>query len=160
MLSKVWKLSKIMKKYRLEDIKKDRVFSEPPQGYFDKLPGIIQAKTANKGSAKTRIYWIGALRLIPAAAAVALILFYTGVFQSKSSFDVDQVLSEVSTEDLIEYLGAVDLTTEQILEEVDFNELSLEFQNDTDDVLLEGLEVDDDAIIEYFGELEEVESLM
>lgn len=147
-----------MKKYRLEDIKKDRVFTEPPQGYFDKLPGIIQAKTANKGSGKARIYWVGALRLIPAAAAVALILFYTGVFQSK--FDVDQALSDVSAEDLIEYLGSADLTTEQILEEVDFNELSLEFQNDTDDVLLEGLEVDDDAIIEYFGELEEVESLM
>ncbi len=149
-----------MKKYRLDDINKGRVFTEPPEGYFDKLPGIIQAKTANKGSEKAKTYWIGALRLIPAAAAVVLILFYTGIFEANQVNDVDELLAQVSTEDIIDYLGSVDLTTEEILEEVDFNELSLEFQNAEGDVLMEGLELDDDSLMELYGDLDDDESLM
>lgn len=162
----MWKLSYKMKKYRLEDIKKDRVLHEPPAGYFDKLPGIIQAKTAHKTTNRRRTYLIGALRLVPAAAAVALIVYYTGIFGPDKGVVVGEVeevmalLEEVPAEEVIEYLATIDLTTEEILEEVDINELSFEFQEEQDDNLLENLELDDASLIELYGDLAEDESLL
>ena len=155
-----------MKKYRLEDIKKNQVFSKPPADYFDKLPGIIQAKTAHKTANKGRRYWIGALRLVPVAAALALIIYYTGVFSPDKANvigDVDEVMAElqdIATEDVIEYLAAIDLTTEQLIEEVDLNELSFDFQEGQDDNLLENLELDDAALIDLYGDLDDDESLL
>lgn len=142
-----------MKKYRLEDLKKSRVFTEPPEGYFDKLPGIIQAKTAHKGLQKARSYWIGALRLVPAAAAVVLIALYFGVFKGPGVQDMDLLLADVSSEDIIEYLEDIDLTSEQIYEEVDINELSLQFEEEQD-ALLENLEIEDETIIDIFDDLD------
>ncbi len=155
-----------MKKYRLEDIKKRQSLTEPPKGYFDKLPGIIQSKTAHKENSKTQTYWKGALRLIPVAAALALILFYTGVFKQTGAEQVNNydeviaLLQEVATEDIIDYLGTIDLSTEELLEEVDINELSFEFQEEQDDNLLESLELDDASLIELYGDLEGEESLL
>ena len=146
-----------MKKYRLDDIKKSRVFTEPPADYFDKLPGVIQAKTAHKATNKTRVFWMGALKLVPAAAAVVLILVYTGVLGPKPASDP---LADVSTDDLIEYLATVELTTDEILEEVDFTDLSLDFENADQDQLLENLDLDDASLIELYGELEEDEEFI
>ena len=153
-----------MKKYRLEEIrensksKNNSVFTEPPVGYFDKLPGIIQAKTAHKAPNGPRVYWMGALKLVPAVAAVVLILFYTGVLGPKTEVSsIESQLAEVSTEDLIEYLASVDLTTEELLDEVDFTDLSLDFEEVDQNELLENLDLDDASLIELYGDLQEDE---
>ncbi len=145
-----------MKKYRLEDIKKGRVFTNPPADYFDKLPGVIQAKTAHKPRNRAKTYWMGALKLVPAAAAVVLILFYTGVLGPNTT-DSDP-LAEVSTEDLIDYLATVELTTDELLDEIDFSELSLELLEADQDQLLENLELDDDSFLELYGDFADDES--
>jgi len=147
-----------MKKYRLEDIKKDRVFTEPPADYFDKLPGVIQAKTAHKPRSRAKTYWMGALKLVPAAAAVVLILFYTGVLGPNGADPIDDPLAEVTAEDLIDYLATVELTTDELLDEVDFSELSLELLETDQDQLLENLDLDDDSLIELYGDFVEDES--
>ena len=150
-----------MKKYRLEDIKKSRVFTEPPADYFDKLPGVIQAKTAHKTANRAKIYWMGALKLVPAAAAVVLILFYTGIIGPKAATPtIDQQLSEVATEDIIENLASVELTTDELLEEVDFTDLSLDFEDADSDQLLENLDLDDTSLIELYGEYEDDEEFI
>lgn len=147
-----------MKKYRLEDIKKSRVFTEPPADYFDKLPGVIQAKTANKSTNRARTYWMGALKLVPAAAAVVLILFYTGVLgPNDTAPSFESQLAEVSTEDIIEYLASVELTTDELLEEVDFTDLALDFEDADQNELLENLDLDDASLIELYGDLGEDE---
>lgn len=147
-----------MRKYRLEDIKKNRVFTAPPEGYFDKLPGVIQSKTAHKASRSTKTYWIGVLRVLPAAAALVLIMFYAGVFETRETPSVEDLLAEVSNEEIIDYLSSIDLSTEEILEEVDINELSLDFQESQN--LMESLELDDADLIDLYGEWDEVEPLL
>lgn len=142
-----------MKKYRLEDLKKSQVFTEPPEGYFDKLPGIIQAKTAHKRPQKAITYWLGALRVVPAAAAVVLIALYLGLFRGESAPEMDLLLADVSSEDIIEYLEELDLTNEEIYEEVDINELSLQFEEDPDP-LFDNLEIEDETFIEIFDDLD------
>ena len=140
-----------MKKFRLEDIDKRRVFNDPPERYFDELPGIIQAKTANAGK-KKGIVWVRALKLVPAAALLLLIAFYSGIFTAdESTPEFEEILSEVNSEDIIEYLVELDVTNEEILTEVDFNSVSFEFES-IGDPLMNNLDVEDEALIELYEE--------
>ncbi len=139
-------------KYRLEDINKRQVFTKPPDGYFDKLPGIIQAQTANKPSVKPLLYWVRALKLVPAVAAIVLIVLYSGLLNYDESVSgLDEVLSEVASEDIIKYLENLELTNEEILEEVDLMALSWEFE-DMEDSLIENLDIKDETWMQLYDD--------
>ena len=149
-----------MKKYRLEDIKKRQVFTSPPEGYFEKLPRIIQEQTTYKGRKGAPAYWITALKLVPAAALVVLIALYTGLIgTSDNTMDLDGMLAEVTSEDIILYLEELDISNEEILSEVDLTALSLGMQ-EMEDPLMETLDIDDEALIEWYDDLEGEESLL
>ena len=149
-----------MKKYRLEDIKKQQVFTEPPEGYFDRLPGIIQAKTANKPVRRAQLYWVGVLRLVPLAAVVVLIALYSGLLNKKESGPgLDELLSEVTTDEIIQYLEDLDLTNEEILEEVDLMALSSEFE-DLQDRLIDNLNIEDETMIQLYDDFDVQDSLL
>ena len=149
-----------MKKYRLEDIKKRRVFTKPPDGYFDKLPGIIQAKTANKPGKSTRIVWITALKWVPAAALLAVIAFYSGLFQPQMvTPGFEEVLAEVSNEDIIWYLQEIDITNDEILEEVDLSALSLGIDQ-MHDPLMETLDIEDETLLQLYDDFDVQDSLL
>ena len=64
---------------KLEDISKENIY-KIPEGYFDKLPGIIQSRTALKNQAETSLaFLMPALRYsIPVLVLVtaAFIFFY------------------------------------------------------------------------------------
>jgi len=150
----------MMKKFRLDDLKKNRLFSDPPQDYFDKLPGIIQAKTANQPRTQSQTYWIGALKLIPVAALMVLIALYSGLLNNEKSvpgFNV--ILSEVSSDDIIQYLEELDISNEEILAEVDMNALSFEF-DDTQDPLIDNLNIEDEALMQLYDDFDVQDSLL
>lgn len=150
-----------MKKFRIEDIDKRRVFTEPPEGYFDKLPGIIQSKTAHKErSSKSRVFFIRALKMVPVAALLILIALYSGVISLKEDNPgFEELLSEVSSDDIIQYLEEIDISNEEILEEVDLTALSLEFEQ-IEDPLLETLDIEDEALLQLYDEYEIQDSLL
>lgn len=149
-----------MKKYRLEDIKKQQVFTEPPEGYFDRLPGIIQAQTANKPVRRPQLYWVRVLRLVPLAAVVVLIALYSGLLDKKESGPgLDELLSEVTTDEIIQYLEDLDLTNEEILEEVDLMALSSEFE-DLQDRLIDNLNIEDETMIQLYDDFDVQDSLL
>ncbi len=149
-----------MKKYRLEDIKKQQVFTEPPEGYFDRLPGIIQAQTANKPVRRPQLYWLRVLRLAPLAAVVVLIALYSGLLNKKESGPgLDELLSEVTTDEIIQYLEDLDLTNEEILEEVDLMALSSEFE-DLQDRLIDNLNIEDETMIQLYDDFDVQDSLL
>lgn len=150
----------MMKKFRLDDLKKNRLLSDPPQDYFDKLPGIIQAKTANQPRTQSQTYWIGALKLIPVAALMVLIALYSGLLNNEKSvpgFNV--ILSEVSSDDIIQYLEELDISNEEILAEVDINALSFEF-DDTLDPLIDNLNIEDEALMQLYDDFDVQDSLL
>jgi hypothetical protein len=149
-----------MKKHRLEDINKSQVFTEPPEGYFDKLPGILQARTANKPVKTARLYWVGALKLIPAAAAIVLIVLYSGLLNQKESAPgFEEMLSEVTSDDILQYLEELDLTSEEILDEVDLRVLSLEFE-DMEDPLIDNLDIEDETLLQMYDDFDLQDSLL
>ncbi len=149
-----------MKKHRLEDITKHQVFTDPPEGYFHKLPGVIQEKIANESVRSTSTYWISALKLVPVAAAMVLIVLYSGILQPKESIPgFEQVLSEVTSDDILQYLEGLELTNEEILAEIDFTALSLEFEN-IQDALIDNLDIEDETLLQLYEDFELQDSLL
>lgn len=102
---------------KLEDIPKKQIF-EVPDGYFEKLPGIIQSRvTQHREEKKWWLEYHYSLRL----ALPAIVLLVAGIFwfsDSPKDVDAENMLASIQTEDLITYLNEGDLTTDELLEHV------------------------------------------
>jgi hypothetical protein len=64
------------------------------------------------------------------AFVVVLLLFYFGLDNKKETQDFETILAQVSNEDIIAYLGNTDITTEEIIEAIDFSDAELDFYED------------------------------
>ncbi|HNV28556.1 MAG TPA: hypothetical protein PKJ83_05445 [Cyclobacteriaceae bacterium] len=132
---------------KLEDIPKKNIF-EVPEGYFEKLPGIIQSRVAKPDPtpwfAPT---WKFALPIL-AFIAVGIIWF-----TSQTGDSIEQQLASIQTEQLIAYLDDGDLTMDDLAEtvtwsETDLDELeekvfsTIEVSGDELDILLEEFSVE------------------
>jgi CRP-like cAMP-binding protein len=110
---------------KLEDIPKKTIF-EVPEGYFDKLPGVIQSRIAEKNPVRERAsYFALSLRYaLPAIVLIAASIFvYQNYYNSESS-DVESILASVDSQDLVDYLDEDDVSMEDILEDVDAGEIN------------------------------------
>jgi len=122
------------KKHRitLGDIPR-RNFQKVPEGYFDTLPGLIASRieSDNKKSTSTPVFTIGLnWKTAAIAAALTLLIVFSGLFDSvNKSISPEEMLAQINVEDIIEYLDYTDLTTYEIIAELDIDE------NDADDFL-------------------------
>ncbi|MBL7856548.1 MAG: hypothetical protein JNM57_02575 [Cyclobacteriaceae bacterium] len=110
---------------KLEEIPKKEIFTVP-EGYFDKLPGIIQSRITDNSKRKMeRPAFFYALRY---AVAVVLLFIVAVVWFSRNQdpADAESLLSSIQTEDLIAYLNDEDVSTDEMLEAVGFSEADLE----------------------------------
>ena len=107
---------------KLEDIPKKQFFNVP-DGYFDRLPAQIQSRIAShKGDTRHYSVLRYALQYALPVLLVAAVLFY---YSSKSP-GPESILASVETADLINYLQEAGLTTDDVLENIDFNSHELE----------------------------------
>lgn len=114
---------------KLEDIPKKQVF-EAPEGYFETLPGIIQARVAKKETA-----WV--FGSLPPALKYALPVLIVAIgawwfLNSNTTETPEQMLASIESVDIEAYLDDSDMTTEELLENIDLNQVqvdSLEFEN-------------------------------
>lgn len=105
---------------KLEDIPKKQIF-EVPEGYFEKLPGIIQSRVATARS-ETSLW--GARSLSLQYVLPAVVLISAGIFwftRSQSDLTTENILASVQTQDLVTYLGEADFTTEELLDDADLD---------------------------------------
>lgn len=109
---------------KLEDIPKNNPFSVP-DGYFDKLPGVIQARIAEGAAVKqSRPFFQYALRVaLPVAAVVIVAIIY---FTPSATENYNDLLASVDTEQLTAYLEESDITTEELLDATELDEESVE----------------------------------
>ncbi len=140
---------KRMKKFRLDDIDKSSDFTSPPEGYFDRLPQVIQSRTAARSGTRNP-GWTLVWRMVPVAAAMALIIWVTGVFKDQPGSTTEDLLAEVTAADIINYLEDSDLTPEEILEEVDVQALSDEIYQE--DQIIDALEIEDQILLDWYGD--------
>jgi hypothetical protein len=140
---------------KLDDIKKKSIYTVPDK-YFDQLPTRIQSRVNEKPV--SRWGWNQSLiyKLAASAFVVVLLLFYFGLGNNNDSQDFDAILAQVSNEDLIAYLGDTDITTEEIMEAIDYNNAELDFYEDGMQSLEEIDEEHLNILFDEFGLGEEI----
>ncbi len=112
---------------KLEDLPKNNIF-KVPEGYFDKLPGIIQSRIAlDKPVEESRPFFVLALRYaIPIVVLVAVGIF---IFQNYESAprDTESLLASISNEELVSYLmEGDDVSTDELLEDININDIDID----------------------------------
>jgi len=109
---------------KLEDIPKKHPFNVP-EDYFDRLPGMIQARIEKESGVKEeKPYFRYALQYALPVIVLAIVAVIYLVPQK--SQDVDTLLASVSTEELVAYLEQSELTTDELLENWELNDESVE----------------------------------
>ncbi len=134
---------------KLEEIPKKEVFNVP-EGYFENLPGIIQARVAkqNKSEAVRPVLTYALQYAFPVIAFFALGLFW---FISKNEAPTaESILASIQTEDLVAYLDEADLTTEELLDDVT---LSVEDAIEIEGAVFE-FELDDENVEDFLDEID------
>jgi hypothetical protein len=140
---------------RLDEIPKKTLF-EVPEGYFEKLPGRIQARISKPvplvpiaiGIGTVRIAWNRvavryALPLVMVGAVAALLL------TSRPDLSPEDVIASIESEQLVAYLEDTEVNTDELLDAVTLETEELE-QLELD--AMTGFEIDDTI-------LDELESL-
>ncbi|MFT7031951.1 MAG: 3-isopropylmalate dehydratase small subunit [Cyclobacteriaceae bacterium] len=112
---------------------------EVPKNYFNELPSIIQARAleSNKkgrfsfGFAREHVKWA----LVPALIALLIVSYSAFFSKDAESFNIEDLISQVSSEDLVAYLEASEISTDEIINAVNFEELGLKFEIEESDML-------------------------
>ena len=137
----------------LENIPKKNVF-EVPEGYFERLPGIIQARTAQD---KKESFWMISIRYslkfaLPALAIIMIAFFYWSKPPGQSAEDL---LASVDSVSLVSYLEDSDISSDDLLDgislhtsEVDAIQENSIFEIQADDLDLKAL--GDEFGVDYF----------
>ncbi len=101
---------------KLDEISRETPF-RVPDGYFDRLPGIIQARVAKP---EPRLWFAPSLKFaMPVAAlVVALTIWFTG----REGNSIEEQLNEIQTEQLMAYLEGSELSDDLLNEEMTLSE--------------------------------------
>lgn len=132
-------------KYRLDDIAKKKEPFSVPDRYFEELPLKVQQKIAEKPRQSVLHLPVWSY----ATAASVLLLLTTYMLWGTGGGAVDDLLGDISNEDLIAYLQETELDESDLilaLEGVDDNELLENIE------LLNGLELQNQPIDEMYLE--------
>lgn len=131
------------RKIKIDELKKDNLF-QVPEGYFEELPSIIQARVTEDRKADP--IWIFQPAFSWAAVAASVLIFgvYFAFFRigTDATSNVELLIAEVSMEDLVGYIENSDLTTEELIASVDLEGFSYE-DLAPEDMFLEDIEIYD-----------------
>ncbi|CAN5493826.1 hypothetical protein BH10BAC4_BH10BAC4_16780 [soil metagenome] len=104
---------------KLEDIPKKDIF-EVPDGYFDRLPGVIQARVAGT---KRESVWLPYLTqslkyALPVVVIGVVSFFYLSKPQEQSA---EMMIASINSGQLVAYLEDSDISTDDLLENIPLN---------------------------------------
>ena len=138
---------------KLEDIKKKNIYSVPDK-YFDQLPARIQSRVNEKKPVLgLSLNWSLAFKVAAPALTLVLILFYFGISTTdNSTLSSDEMLAQVSTDDLIAYLETTDITIDEIIEELDLSNIELDFYEEGP--IMQNMDMNDEeieALLDEYG---------
>ncbi|MCK5703830.1 MAG: hypothetical protein KAI29_21880 [Cyclobacteriaceae bacterium] len=135
---------------KLEDIKKENIYSVPDR-YFDQLPARIQSRVNEKKPVLgVSLSWSLVLRVAGPVLAVILVIFYFGITNNYTGQSADDLLAQVTTDDLIAYLETTDITADEIIEGLDFSTIDLDFYEEGP--IMQNMEMSDEEIDGLYDE--------
>ncbi len=127
---------------KLEDIDKQNIHKVPDK-YFEDLPLKIQSRIAEESRPKTWVVTYGLRYALPAILLLAITVYV--IIKPSSTDNPEQLLAQVSTEELITYLESSDITTEELVESLELSDFELEFYENETGIVNE-LEITDDEL--------------
>ncbi|HEY9045582.1 MAG TPA: hypothetical protein VIN08_06780 [Ohtaekwangia sp.] len=98
---------------KLEDLPKKQIFNVP-DGYFDKLPGTIQARVAKEQQAMRPAFRYTLQYAIPVVIVIAIGIFWMVNISSPTT--AEEMLAEIHTSDLVAFLNDSDISTDELIE--------------------------------------------
>jgi len=107
---------------KLDDIPKNHPFNVPDD-YFDQLPGRIQSRVQGK-QGRTSPAMTGIMRYALAMlviGAIAFVWLWSGSPTGSTKQSPEAILASLETTDLVAYLNEGDVTTDELLDDVQFN---------------------------------------
>lgn len=144
-------------KFNFKDVGNEELFAVP-EGYFDKLEADILSKTVDQQHAKSARVVSMWQSIYPYAAAAALVLIISiGIIWNStedtlnSSQNIEAMIDEVPSAELIAFLNESDITTDELLAQLDLNQLDL--ISEDDDLNM----INDDELEDVLDELEDIE---
>ncbi len=137
---------------KLEDINKKNIYTVPEK-YFDQLPGRVQVRIqAKKPEGIFALNWSLTYKIAVPALAMVMLVFYFWYDGPENIQSVESLLTQVATDDLVAYLETTDITTEEIIESIDFDNIDLDLTDETQ--IMPGIEMNEESInsiIDEFG---------
>ena len=134
----------------LDDLEKRNIF-QVPENYFSELPTTIQSRVHDIKSRNRR--WKLSISLKYAIPAVCIIFIgiYLGLFNQSTTTNpgYEEILAEISTEDLMTYLESTDISTEELIASIDDGDIDLDFSDDAVNPMLD-IEMNDEDIFQEF----------
>ncbi|MCP4456663.1 MAG: hypothetical protein GY816_01345 [Cytophagales bacterium] len=126
-----------MKKIRLEDIDKKTPFSVPDE-FFSELTQNIQTRVSEKS--KRQWVPVGQLKWALAGSLVLAVVFISILRTPSSQLSVEDLLAQVSEQDLVDYLDFNDVTDAELLEGLSDEEIDRLWsaEDNLEDLDLEG----------------------
>ena len=140
------KKSHIISNFKVEDLPKKQPYTVPDD-YFKELPGIIQTRAVKPEQINTPIFsWSSSLKYALPIIALAIMLSYFGIRLSNDNINVQAMIDEIPTEELVSYLTESEISTEELLSLINVNEL------DIDGMIEENIELLNDSEWDYLIE--------
>ena len=140
------------KRLTLDSIEKKAVY-EVNKNYFDELPTRIQNRVISHEKQSSPGYILSkSLKYALPVVAIVIMAIYFGNRFNASEIDVQALIDEVSTEELVAYLSESELTTDDIIALIDVEELDVDGMFNEDISLLDESEFD--AVLDEFEDLE------
>lgn len=132
---------------KLEDIPKKQVF-KTPEGYFDRLPGVIQSRIEAERKERWSFSWSTSLKVaLPTLVVVVALVFWLQPVPQ----DIAQELDQIDTDQIAFYLDEIDVSTEELTSEIEWSTADLDdlehevyfnMDNSELDELMENIELD------------------
>lgn len=137
----------------LDKLPKKQLYTVP-DGYFDELPGIIQNRVTSKPGTEhsASLAWTPALKFALPVLALVMMIIYFAIRIDQQNFDVEAMIAEIPTEELINYLAESDISTDELLSLIDIEELDVDGMIEEEAELLSDDELD--YILEEYSEFE------
>ena len=138
---------------KLEDINKDNIF-KVPDNYFENFPERLQNKIdETKQQKKVPVIRLRSIINMAAAAVILIFAIYGITRVNDKSASVDQILSEISSEELVNYLVESDMSTDEFLESLDMSVIASTEDPITDEFIPSD-PLDEETIDELLDEYE------
>ncbi|MDA0195397.1 MAG: hypothetical protein O2887_12690 [Bacteroidetes bacterium] len=147
-------------KIKIDDLKKENIFKVPDR-YFEELPSLIQARVLAQAGSKQGWFVLPSVRWAVIATPVLAVIMYFVIFRGpveQTPVNIDAILAQVETNDLIAYLEDSDMTDAELISGLALE--SFEIDEITDELYLEDIDISDLESIDLLEDIDVSQELI